>query len=330
MQLRTVMSAPLEHDQPNDEWTAAKTAGYIPDALWDLYRSTGYLSASGLAGVQTAEARIVTVYFSRLIRSVKECLLDAVELRAQMRELSPRQYDPRKPYPHEFDREAARRHRSAFRSLLVNLVGALDVFADTVAVMLPHEIPRLKAGGAAFSEIEKWLAKPHQALSGVVTPREHYAAELHERLAPEVVVTIGPERDWLPLMRMYRNKAAHLGHESYVQFGLEAKVGDSLAFFIPRSWPFVAEQYATTLPPTSPSNQLADFSDVLTEWLMHQDIEEYSEGALRKIHHVLGLGFGVLHRLYIQLKSVPATTAILEDLEKSRQAYKFEYFENAG
>lgn len=327
-QVRTVITAPPENSEPGKDWLEAKAAGHIPAQLWDLYQSTRYLSASALAGFNTPEARIVTVYFSRLIRSSKECLLDAAELRAQMRELSPRQYDPRKPYPHEFDRDAARRHRSAFRSLLVNLVGALDVFADAVAVVLPRQIPKLRAGGAAFSEIEKWLGRPFILPAGLISPSLHFTAELHDRLAPEIVVPNGPERDWLPLMRMYRNKAAHLGHESYGQFGLEHKVGDELSFFIPRSWPFVVEQYATTGPATVSPNEPVEFSDVLSEWLMHQDLEEYSEGAVRKIRHVLGLGFGVLHNLYLQLKSIPAAKETLQDLEQNKQSYKFEHFKN--
>src|SRR5438105_2834928 len=151
MQLSTVVTPPFEHDAPDDDWIEAKRIGYIPEQLWDLYRATRYLSASSLAGLETEGARVVTVYFARLIRSIKECLTDAAELRAAMRELNGRQYDPRKPYPHEFDRDAARRHRSAFRSLLVNLVGALDVFADVIAIMLPREVPNLRAGGAAFA-----------------------------------------------------------------------------------------------------------------------------------------------------------------------------------
>lgn len=330
MQLRTVVTPPFEHADPSDDWRVAKADEHIPNQLWDFYRATRYLSASALAGFETRDARIVTVYFARLIRSAKECLLDSAELRAEMRDLYRRQYDPRKAYPHEFDRDAARRHRSAFRSLLVNLVGALDVFADVVAVMLPREIPRLRAGGAAFTDIEKWLAKPHQLPPGLISPAQHFVAELHQELAPIVVVSSGPERDWLPLMRMYRNKAAHLGHESYTQFGLESKTSDTLSFFIPRSWPFVAEQHTTTGSPSRPANELVDFSDALTEWLMHQDLEEYSEGAIRKIKSVLGVGFGVLHRLYVQVNAVPVSAATLEDLDRSKQSYGFEYFENAG
>src|SRR5438270_742867 len=133
--------------------------------------------------------------------------------------LYPRQYNPLRPYPDEFDRDAARRHRSAFRSLLVNLVGALDVLADTIVVLFPREVPRVRAGGAAFTEVEKWLATPHDLPSGLLSPAQHFVATLHAKLAPIVVSRSGPERDWLPLMRMYRNKAAHLGHQSYTQFG---------------------------------------------------------------------------------------------------------------
>ncbi len=330
MQLRTVVMPPLDRDEPEEDWYTAKEEGLIPGQVWDLYRSTRYLSAAALAGFETADARVVTVYFSRLIRSVKDCLVDAAELRKQMHAQSALQYDPRKSYPQEFSRDAARLHRSAFRGLLVNLVGALDVFADVVAVLLPGQIANLRAGGAAFTDVEKWLGKPYVLPPGLITPSQHYAAELHAQLSPEVIVTDGPERDWLPLMRMYRNKSAHLGHQSFGQFGLQNKADEDFSFFIARSWPFVAEQYATTGLPTAPEDDLVDFSDVLNDWLMHQDLEEYSEGAYRKIRAILGIGFGVLHSAYVQLKELPVAQQTLADLEKNRQAYKFEYFKDAG
>src|SRR5687768_9392294 len=126
---RSVVTAPFENDEPDDEWRTANSARHVPSQPSDFYRVTRYLSASALAGFSTPAERIVTVYFARLIRSVKACLSDAAELRDEMRDISPRQYDPTKPYPYEFDRSAARKHRSAFRTLLVNLLGALDVVA---------------------------------------------------------------------------------------------------------------------------------------------------------------------------------------------------------
>lgn len=329
LQVRSVISAPFEHDEPSQDWREAKVAGQIPGGLWDLYRSTRYLSASALGGFETAEERIITVYFSRLIRSAKACLTDAADLRDQMREWLPRQYDPRKSGPNRFDRRASRRYRSAFRSLLVNLIGALDVLADSIAILLPRQIPKLVAGSASFNTLEKWLRSEQVLPLGLITPAQHYSTELHESLASEVIVRSGPERDWLPLMRMYRNKVAHLGHDSYVQFGFEPRVGNQLAFFIPRSWPFVAEQYATLDSSITTSEVPVDWSAVVKNWLMHQDLEDYSEGALKKIHRVLGIGFGVLNRAYMQQRGIPVSNETLADLESSRQRYDFEYFEES-
>lgn len=330
LEFHAVVTAPFEHDEPSDDWQAAKNAGQIPDQLWDFYRVTRYLSASALAGFSTPEERIITVYFARLVRSVKSCLTEAAELRQDMRDISPRQYKPAMPNAEQFDRGAARRHRSGFRALLVNLLGALDVVADVIAVLLPRQVPKLVAGAAAFSPVDAWLRRPHVVPPGLITPNAHFAAELHAALAPFVSVLAGPERDWLPLMRMYRNKVAHLGHDSYVQIGLQNKNTESVGFFIPRSWPFVAEQYATTSPATASRDEPVDFSDVLPDWLMHQDLEEYSEGAYRKVRALIGLAFGVLHAAYIQLKGIPVAAETLADLQKSKQAYQFEFFADAG
>jgi hypothetical protein len=83
-------------------------------------------------------------------------------------------------------------------------------------------------------------------------------------------------------------------------------------------------------PPSGAQNEVVDLSDVLTESLMHQDIEEYSDGAVHKINSILDVGFGVLHRLYVQFNSIPLSDNTLEDLERSKQSYKFEYFVQAG
>jgi hypothetical protein len=329
LRLRTVVTPPFERNEPENDWRDAKNRGNIPEQLWNFYRATRYPSASALAGYDTPDSRVVTVYFTRLIRSVKECLIDAAELREDMRQFYPRQYNPLRSFPNEFDQDAARRHRSAFRSLLVNLVGALDVLADTFVVLFPRAIPKVRAGGAAFTDVEKWLQKPHDVPSGIVSPAEHFIAVLHEKLKPIVVVRSGPETDWLPLMRMHRNKSAHLGHQSYTQFGVENKAG-GISFFIPRSWPFVAEQFAETGKPAVPNDTEIDFSDVLNQWLMHQDIEEYSEGAYRKIWKTIDVSFAVLNDGYIQLKHVPVASETLEDLDRNRQSYNFEYFEAVG
>ena len=123
LSVTAVVTAPFEHSQPEESWSGALARGDIPEELWAFYRSTRYLSSSALAGSSTPEERLVTVYFSRLIRSIKDCFVDISEHRSKMRVEYPRQYDPLEPArDREFHRDATRLHRAAFRSLLTDLL----------------------------------------------------------------------------------------------------------------------------------------------------------------------------------------------------------------
>ncbi len=59
-----------------------------------------------------------------------------------------------------------------------------------------------------------------------MSPAEDSLRRLHEALRP-LVHAQPPERDWLPLMRLYRNKAAHLGSSVFrqiVRYGFSSGV----------------------------------------------------------------------------------------------------------
>lgn len=329
LQLRSVVSPPFERNDPEVDWVESRDAKTIPAVLYDFYRATRYLSASALAGFDSPEARVITVYFGRLVRGLKECLVDAAESLAEMHQFASRVYTPLRKYPYEWDRDAARRERSSFRVVLINLLGALDVFAELAVLMLPEEITGVTAGNALFSQFEKWLQKPAASHASIVTPQQHFAQKLYGQIAPLVIVKAGPERDWLPLLRLYRNKVAHHGHQTFVHVGLEAKDG-RVGFFLPRSWPFVAEQYATTGEPWVPRDEPVDFSEVLKSWLTHQDIEQYADGAHRKVASVIERGLELLLEMYLQNRSIPVSSRTLADLEKSKKSYDFQRFESGS
>jgi hypothetical protein len=128
---------------------------------------------------------------------------------------------------------------------------------------------------------------------------------------------------------MYRNKAAHLGPLSYPEFGFRNNAG-GLSLFIPRCWPFVPEQQMAAVPASTIETEAVDLSDLMNQWLVHQDLEEYSEGAFRKIQKVVAISFAVLKDAYLSVRCLPDIDQTAADLQKNRKEFKFEFFEEVG
>src|SRR6202021_2788481 len=108
----------------------------------------------------------------------------------------------------------------------------------------------------------------------IVSPSEFHLKKLHDTLVP-LIRASHPERDWLPLMRLLRNKAAHLGSPLFRQVGLHRAVDGKMFAFIPREWPYLWESLIRSSNEKQPA---FDLPDQLRNSLIHQDIESYSRG----------------------------------------------------
>lgn len=158
-----------------------------------------------------------------------------------------------------------------------------------------------------------------------MTPHDHHLHKLFEALDPLVNAT-GPEREWLPLMRLLRNKVAHLGQPVFRTVGLHDR--NKFYVFIPRQWPYLWERHikpAGSAPPKAP-----DFlSKFYKETLMHQDMETYAVGLRAKVRDVICAGICVLTDTYVHVQDFDANQTALAELQGNSVAYGFEQFPNA-
>jgi hypothetical protein len=260
------------------------------------------------------------------MRGLKECIVESAELVSDVAEQGRNTYTPEKSATgQEWDRRASYKQRSAFRLLMIDLFGTLDSVAEITALLLPGSVPNLSPGWSSFSSMYAWLAKPLPPPQGIVMPTTHFAEQLHQRLAPAVVPSVGPERQWFELLRLLRNKAAHLGHQAWQNVGLQTKSGE-IGLFIPKAWPFVPEEHATYSTADPASAQPVSFKSYLEESLIHADITEFSSSALAKVKSVVDIAFEV----FLAAFAVGSLAAVSETARRVRESsphFAFEYFE---
>ncbi|HEY4902928.1 MAG TPA: hypothetical protein VIH89_05590 [Candidatus Sulfotelmatobacter sp.] len=316
--------APFERNAPEDEWQNAAKDGTIPSSLYDLYCRAGFLSFGASPRFLSDSDNVLFSYFALVLRSVQESLIDAHEQVDSFVAVHELVYDPMKQLRGErWEKGADIRERRHFRDLLIALQTAFDALADVIAIFFPGCIKRLEVGRAQFSKVEAWLNTPPAPTSLILTPSEFYLTRLRRTIEP-LVHSSPPETNWLPMMRLLRNKSAHLGQPLFRQIGLP-RIGDGKLFvFIPRKWPYIWERLIKPADQSNPSL----FPQMLRDGLIHQDIVTYSRGLLSKVQTVIAETFTVLNEAYEQFKDLPSNEAALMQLENSSESYDFENFTN--
>lgn len=324
------VTAPLQWGAPEEDWVQAVNSQVVPHELFDLYSRAGYLSFGAAPTFLSDKENILFSYFSMILRCLKESLSDAGEQLRLFIEAQAQGYDPGKKIRGEpWDKTANQRARRHFRYFLISLQSALDAEADLVALFLPGLIANLRLGRAQFSRIEAWLDKPLPPGGIILSPQEHFLVKLYDAWQP--LVRPHPpstERDWLPLMRMLRNKAAHFGDPVFRTLGLHDK-SPKFYEFIPRMWPYIWERYIKPSAPGSPQDPNF-FPNLCSETLVHQDIISFTKGLLLKIKDVIAAGTSVLNEAYDQLQSLPLNQAALAELRGSSEKHNFEYFQSTA
>lgn len=318
-----VMAPPIRN-APEDTWLRARDSGAIPGSLFDLYTRASYLSFGAAPPFMKDDENILFSYFSMLLRSVMNALVEAddehrlfVAARAQV-------YDPGKRIRGEtWDPTAEERARRHFRLFILSLQAALDGFSDTSALFFTGLVPDLRLGRAQFSRLEGWLARPLPVPGLILSPQEHVLRQLHEALRP-LVYPDGPDRDWLRLMRLFRNKAAHLGDAVFRYVGLHDD-SDRFYTFLPRQWPYIWERH---MKPAGESGHPDPdrLPALLRETLMHQDIKSWVRGLHFTVQAVLDSGVSVLNVAFQTFQAFPPNMAALAELNGSSELYAFEYF----
>lgn len=324
LEVDRVDAAPMARTEPEPDWVAARDAGVLPSAGFALYSRSSFLSFGSAPAFLADDRHLLFSYFAMVLTSVRDSLVDAdAELRA-FSESQARVYDPGKRMRgEEWDPAAPERARRHFRLLLLSLQAGLDATADLIALFLTGFIPGLRLGRAQFSRIERWLQRPLPPGGLIVTPQRDYLERLYTGLSP-LINAAAPERDWLPLMRMLRNKAAHLGDAVFRYMALHDRDGRFYTF-IPRQWPFIPEEHmhaAGDAPGAAPE----PFPELLRRALMHEDIVSYASGLRRKATDVISAVLEQLDSAYVAFREFPLNAAALAELQGSAESYAFEHF----
>jgi len=319
-----VVAAPMVRTEPEPDWVAARDGGLLPPACFTMYSRSSFLSFGAAPPFLADEKRFLFSYFAMVLRSVRDALVDAdVELRA-FSESQARVYDPGKRIRgEEWDPAAPERARRHFRLLLLSLQAGLDSTADLIALFLTGLIPGLRLGRAQFSRIESWLARALPPGRLIVTPQRDFLERLYATLSP-LVNAPQPERDWLALMRMFRNKAAHLGDAVFRYMALHDRDGRFYTF-IPRQWPFIPEEHmqaADVAPGAAPE----PLPELLRRTLMHEDIVSYASGLRLKVTEVVSAVLEILDSAFVQFRDFPLNAAAVAELQGSAESYAFEHF----
>ncbi len=319
-----VSSAPLVHCVPEPEWEEATTKGEIPQSLFDLYRRSSFMSFGAAPPYLSDPENALFGYFGILMRGIKQNLVEAAEHSEAFSREHLLTYDPIKAFRGEmWEKEASDRANRHFRDLLGCLSASLDVMADLVALFLTGSVSRLRVGHSQFSELEHWAKKPPPAPGVLMTPRQYYAHQLHEKLSA-IIVLGPPETDWLPMMRLLRNKVLHFGKDALRQIGLHRKSDGVMFSFLSREWPHMWERLIK--PAGASKVPMVSMRPIIVRSFMFQDVDSYQKDLLRKVKSLIGDVLSVLNDAYEQLRNMPLNTDALDELNHSFERFDFESF----
>lgn len=206
----------------------------------------------------------------------------------------------------------------------MELNGALDQFAEIVAIYFHGESLKLSPGRASFEDLKKFVLNPLNRTKVIVSPRFPLLEKLHSSLALEIVGK-GQEKEWYELMLLYRNKLAHLGNAMFVRMSFPRKGGDMFSF-LPNRWPLIFEAEITA-PGEHSAETVGEFA---LENLVHQDIVEYSQGLVDRVRRALNAGFQVLCEAHRTFSDYEVNRDILSSIKKYSRTYQFRAFKNLG
>jgi hypothetical protein len=318
------IAAPFERNEPEERWVNARDSGVIPKELYELYQAAGFLSFGAGSRFLTDDQNVLFSYFSMLLNSLLDGLVDANEQLADFAKDQNLTYDHGKKIRGEhWDSGADLRARRHLRDFLIALDGSLDTVADIIAIFLTGRIGGLRLGRGDFRTIERWAAQPLGPSGLVSTPYDPYVQTLYDALKP-LILPGRPEEDWLPLMHMLRDKSIHLGQATLRQVGLyDASV--KAYIFIPRKWPFIWERDFKRYNPAVRADQ-AGMPSLLADLLINQDILSFTDNLHKKVLGVVRAVISEVLSMYQAFENFDTNAAAVAELDKNSVTFKFENF----
>ena len=326
LNLHSIALAPFVRSEPEECWVRAKDHGLIPQSLFDLYKRANYLSFGTAPTFLKDGDGVLFSYFSLIVRSLMLSLLEAEDQLKELNEASSNTYYPGKrlddpSWTSEKSEIAAKRANDAFRNILMALHTGLDALSELIAIFSQGKIKKLQLGLSQFSRIENWLKDEYLQSSVIASPQDMYLSNLHTLLRP-IIHSPSPEVDWLPYMRLLRNKALHLGHGPFRSFALVGNDGKHYTF-IPREWPYIWEKYMRHIDNQQPT---VSMQELLVKTLAHQDIIEYAHGATRKVFEVIKETVNLTAKAYTEFSDFAFNQVALDELSSNSKEFSFEHF----
>lgn len=216
-------------------------------------------------------------------------------------------------------KKADRRARRNLKHLVIAHAAMLDCCAELVALFFPGSIKGLRAGRADFVSVEKWLGVPLSPSGLVVEPCEHFLTELHQKLNP-LILPISTDRQWLPMLRVLRNKLAHTGHPLLFS-GFQCADGDFYTF-LPRRWPFIQEEFLSQ----GPTEEAPTLGQLYLDSLIQEDLLSFCQGLRERVHLVVETICQVLSDAFQQFRHLQTNQTALNELRANTKHYNFESF----
>ncbi len=318
-----MMIAPFQRSQPEPDWIAAYQTGLLPEAVMRLYTRANFLSFGGAPPFLDDSRRQLFSYFGSMLRGIKQSLADAEEELIGLELAESLSFDQGKELRGEpWSPNAPRQSKKHFRLLMISLCSALDCTAEITALILPGIVPGLKLGRAEFAHIESWLEQTPPTTSTASTPQQLKGLELYSSLRPLAIRT-DEAKDWLNILRLYRNKAAHLGSEHFREFGFHDR-NRVFYTFLPTKWPVIWEEHIKLHDP-EPRPTPQPLQEVFGP-LMRQDKITFVRDLRQEVIRVVAAASTVLDSAYSECQQFPVNDQSLEALGKSMKIFEFQAF----
>ena len=323
---RVVMRPPVR-SSPHPDWQRAYDNKIIPENVYRFYCCADYFSLDKTPKFFDDQDRFLFSFLHNILEGIRHAFTEANDLVNIIKDEQGKGYSPVKRIKNEtWDSDADERQSRSVRYLIVLMNGVLDQLAEVVSMFFHGDIPELTVGRASFAVLRDFARHPFSPKTGIVTPKEHRFEELHAVLV-ETIETNGSETQWFELLKLYRNKLAHLGTSMFPILRLHDDKGEFYSF-LPNRFPIFHES-GISFPnesKTEPSG-VQDNADYAKENYIHQDVVEYSERLLEKVYIVIDRCFKVLCSTYIDFKSFDLNESALKSLKNKKSIYNFRYFD---
>jgi hypothetical protein len=209
---RVVMRPPVR-SSPHPDWQRAYDNKIIPENVYRFYCCADYFSLNKTPKFLDDKDRFLFSFLHNILEGIRHTFTEANDLVDIIKDTQGKGYSPIK------------RIQKETWNLIVIMNGVLDQLAEVVSIFFHGDIPKLTVGCASFAVLRDFARHPFSPLTGIVTPKEHRFEELHAVLV-ETIETSGSETQWFELLKLYRNKLAHLGTSMFPILRLHDDKGD--------------------------------------------------------------------------------------------------------